>query len=223
MLPRPASIAAAPSPKSQVCWSPAVPPPPVGGAAVGNGVGLAVAAGAGVGVVAGVGVPVAAGAGVALWVGDAVELAVSLGVAVAEALDEGDDEGSDAEGDDVQAEIAAEASMATMPQPTAVSLAPSAVRAAAMCIFMEPPHASCRRPRYPVSPLITVMGRGKAQPARSLPEPTEGGSPKAPRAINVKPIGGETCNGLFITGISGYASRSSWGREGPWGTWSGGV
>jgi hypothetical protein len=36
MLPAPASLAAAPSAMSGASWNPAVPPPPVGGAAVGN-------------------------------------------------------------------------------------------------------------------------------------------------------------------------------------------
>jgi hypothetical protein len=35
MLPAPARIAAPPSPKSMTSWTPAVPPPPVPGAAVG--------------------------------------------------------------------------------------------------------------------------------------------------------------------------------------------
>jgi hypothetical protein len=73
---------------------------------------------------------------------------------------EGEDEGgSDAEGDVVQAEITAEASRATMPQPSAASLALSPVLEAMVCAFMEPP--------------------------------------KTPGAINVKPIDGATCNGLF--------------------------
>src|ERR1022692_919034 len=47
MLPAPARIAATPSPKSRASWNPAVPPPPVGGAAVRNGLaaGLRVAEG----------------------------------------------------------------------------------------------------------------------------------------------------------------------------------
>ena len=80
-------------------------------------------------------------------------LAESLGeaVAVAEALVEGEDGGSAAEGEpDVQAEIAAEASMAKMPQPTAANH-PLGRVPALVCTFMEPPHASGRwRPRFPV-------------------------------------------------------------------------
>lgn len=37
MLPAPARIAAPPTPRSRVSWNPAVPPPPVAGAAVGKG------------------------------------------------------------------------------------------------------------------------------------------------------------------------------------------
>src|SRR6266567_32316 len=37
MLPAPAAIAATPNPRSSVCWNPAVPPPPVTGAALGIG------------------------------------------------------------------------------------------------------------------------------------------------------------------------------------------
>jgi hypothetical protein len=100
---------------------------------------------------------------------------VTVGVgdsgAVAGEDPEGEDEGgSDAEGDVVQAEITAEASRATMPQPSAASLALSPVLEAVVCAFMEPPHASGRwRPCFP----------------------------KTPGTINVKPIDGATCNGLF--------------------------
>src|SRR5271165_6327685 len=45
MLPAPAAIAAAPTPRSRASWNPAVPPPPVGGAAVGKTVGLSVVGG----------------------------------------------------------------------------------------------------------------------------------------------------------------------------------
>jgi hypothetical protein len=76
-----------------------------------------------------------------------VALAVPLAeaVGVADALVEGEDGGSAAEdGDVVQAEIAAEASMAAMPQPTAVNLALRPVPAMAVRTFMKPPHASGR-------------------------------------------------------------------------------
>jgi hypothetical protein len=96
-----------------MCWKPAVPPPPVAGAAVGTGLGVAF------------------GLGVTVGLDDAFGLAVGLGVvldealAVAEALSEDDDVGARAVGEDavVQAETAAETSMIKMPQLTAVSRA----------------------------------------------------------------------------------------------------
>src|ERR1035441_3397266 len=79
MLPAPARIAATPSPKSRASWNPAVPPPPVGGAAVGNGLA------AGLGVADGLAEGLAEGLALALGV---LPLAVPLGriVGVAEAL-----------------------------------------------------------------------------------------------------------------------------------------
>jgi hypothetical protein len=165
MLPAPARIAAAPSPKSRACWNPAVPPPPVGGAAVGNGLGagLCVADGDGEALTDGLaealgdgladGLAEALGDGLALAVGELAE-GVSLAeeVDVAGAVMAGEDVGSDAEGEDVvQAEIAAEASMVTMPQPTALNLGLSPAPAAVVRTFIEPPRASGRwRPRFPV-------------------------------------------------------------------------
>src|SRR5437868_7149136 len=43
MLPAPAAMAATPATRSRVPWNPAVPPPPVTGAAVGTGVAVEVA------------------------------------------------------------------------------------------------------------------------------------------------------------------------------------
>jgi hypothetical protein len=68
MLAAPASIAAPPSPKSIVSWSPAVPPPPVCGAWLGTGL------------AAGVAVTVTVTLGVAVAV--AVEVAVEVEVDV---------------------------------------------------------------------------------------------------------------------------------------------
>src|ERR1700730_8541598 len=122
MLRAPASIAAAPSPRSRASWNPAVPPPPVAGAAVGDGLAgrLGDAARAGD----------AEGRGEAEWLGegagreDVGGLALGFGVAipgvplaeavgVADALVGGEDGGSAAEGGGVvQAETAAEARMA---------------------------------------------------------------------------------------------------------------
>jgi hypothetical protein len=133
MLPAPARIAAPPRPNSRASWNPAVPPPPVAGAAVGNGL--------------------ADGLGVAD--GLAEELALALGVALAVPLDKivgvaetvlpGENEVGVAEGEDaVQAETDTEASMVKVAQLMAVDLALSLIPAMVVRIFMGPPHASGR-------------------------------------------------------------------------------
>jgi hypothetical protein len=182
MLPAPASMATTPSPRSRGSWNPAVPPPPVGGAAVGNGLGVADRAGLAVGLAVGLGVGLGVGVGVSLdlalcdglgdddadLVGEA--LPELLGVAVA--LVPGDDVGSAP--DDAlpeQAETAMEASMARMPQLTAVNLVRSPVLEVAARPFTEPPHASGRsRPRFRVphprkrrGPLNITLCRGLAR------------------------------------------------------------
>jgi hypothetical protein len=156
MLPAPASIATPPSPRSTVSWNPAVPPPPVGGAPFGIGLlvggdgdefpsrvvdGLAdglgdglferVAPGLGV-VLLGLGV-VLLGLGVLV---PAVPLEETAGLA--EVLLVGDDVGgSAAEGEDVvQADTAAQAKRAAMPQPTARHVA----GIAPVPTFTQPPH-----------------------------------------------------------------------------------
>src|ERR1017187_10692774 len=164
MLPAPARIAATPSPKSRASWNPAVPPPPVGGAAVRNGLaaGLRVADG------------LAEGLALALGV---LTLAVPLGriVGVAEALLAGENVVGVAEGEDaVQAETDAEASMAKVAQLAAVNLALSPAPTMVVRIFMGPPHASGRwRTRFPVP--HRKRNRGAA---RSLAAPPEGRSRK---------------------------------------------
>ena len=169
MLPAPARIAATPSPKSRASWNPAVPPPPVGGAAAGNGL------------AAGLGVADGLAEGLALARG-VLTLAVPLGriVGVAEALLAGENVGGVAEGEDaVQAETDAEASMAKVAQLAAVNLALRPAPTMVVRIFMGPPHASGRwRTRFQVP--HRKRNRGSA---RSLPAPTEGRSPEAPRAI----------------------------------------
>jgi hypothetical protein len=50
MLPAPATMAATPATRSKVSWNPAVPPPPVTGAAVGTGLTVEVTVAVGVGV-----------------------------------------------------------------------------------------------------------------------------------------------------------------------------
>jgi hypothetical protein len=112
-----------PSPKSRECWNPAVPPPPVAGAAVGTGLG--VAEGLGVGLADGVTVGVIVGLADGLApTGRAEGRTLALGVGVAEPVAPGEIGGGVAEGEDPeQAEMAAEASMAKATQPTTVSLA----------------------------------------------------------------------------------------------------
>jgi hypothetical protein len=161
MLPAPASIAAAPSPKSRASWNPAVPPPPVAGAAAGNGLGdgLRVADGDADGLAGRLAEDLADGLRVGLAEGLALALDVATpgvplaeAVGVADALVEGEDGGSAAEdGDVVQAETAAQVSMVAMPQPTAVNVALSPFPAMVVRTFTKPPHASGRwRPRFPV-------------------------------------------------------------------------
>jgi hypothetical protein len=152
MLPAPASIAAAPSPKSRASWNPAVPPPPVAGAAVGNGLadrlgdadrpgdadgrGDADRLGDAEGRGDAEGLPLALGV---------VALALPLGrlVGVAEPVAPGENVAGVAEGEDpVQAETDADASMVKAAQPTVVSLALNPVPAMIARTFMGPPHAS---------------------------------------------------------------------------------
>jgi hypothetical protein len=77
MLPAPTRIASTPSQNSRTCWNPAVPPPPVPGAAAGN----ELAAGLGDGLGLGVGLPAAPAWGVAA-LGVAVPGVAALGVAL---------------------------------------------------------------------------------------------------------------------------------------------
>jgi hypothetical protein len=141
-----------PMTRSDACWNPAVPPPPVAGAAVGAGlaVGLGLAEGDGLGVVDG------EGDGLVVWLG--LELGLALGELLGE-LDpvadepvEDDDEGVGSAPDDgfpEHAAMATEASRVTMPQPTAASLVLYLVPETVLRTFMEPPHASGRKRRGP--------------------------------------------------------------------------
>src|SRR5580658_5979406 len=143
MLPAPASIAAPPNPKSAVSCNPAVPPPPVPGASVGNRLadGLGVADVVGVADLLGDGLGVADGLVDVVDVGNAdglVEaLADSVGAApapglleavcdVAEPVTEGENIGGVEPGEDVQPATAAEPSRVKVPKPMAVSLVLSA-------------------------------------------------------------------------------------------------
>jgi hypothetical protein len=158
MLPAPASIAAPPRAKSRVSRNPAVPPPPVAGAAVGSGLadGLGATDCAADGVSDGVsdgdpdgdpdGDSDAVSDGLALVL--AVALAVPLGemVEVGEVVPAGENEGDPTVDVDVeQAETAAEVSMVMMPQPVTVNIALSPVPAMVVRTFMEPPARSGRR------------------------------------------------------------------------------
>lgn len=140
-----------PSTSSGACWNPAVPPPPVGGAAVGTGLadGLGVTDGEGLTVGDGDGLDVVDGDGLGVADGDGLGLAELLGEgeAVAEAPGEDEDEGvgsAPEDGDPEHAETVTEASTVRMPQPIAASVALSLVPAAALRTFMEPPRV--RRP-----------------------------------------------------------------------------
>jgi hypothetical protein len=137
-----------------VSWKPAVPPPPVTGAAVGNGLAVGLGDGEGEGVAEGVAegvgdVRVRDGDGLGEGLGEAEALALgeALGesVGVAEVPTEGEDVGSAPEDvDDVQAVMLTEARMVKMPQPRAASLTRCRVPAGVVRTFMEPPHASGR-------------------------------------------------------------------------------
>jgi hypothetical protein len=143
-----------PMTRSEACWNPAVPPPPVAGAAVGAGlaVGLGLTEGDGLGVVEGDG----------LVVGLGLELGLGLGLVLGEVLAEldpladepveDDDEGVGSAPEDgvpEHAAMAREASRVTMPQPTAASLVLDPVPVTVLRTFMEPPHASGRKRRGP--------------------------------------------------------------------------
>ena len=147
-----------PMTRSEACWNPAVPPPPVAGAAVGArlAVGLGLAEGDGLGVVEGEGFVV--GLGLGLELGLELGLWLVLGELlgeldpVADAPGEDDDEGVGSAPEDgvpEHAAMAREASRVTMPQPTAASLVLDPVPVTVLRTFMEPPHASGRKRRGP--------------------------------------------------------------------------
>ena len=134
-------MAVPPSTASPASWNPAVPPPPVTGATVGNGV-----------VTTGLGDGLAEGSGLGLLESDGLGEADGLALALAEALGLGETltdaepvtAGVNTAGGvelDVQAESATQASTVVKPQPTAVSLTRCAVHAMAVRAFIEPPHA----------------------------------------------------------------------------------
>src|SRR5580704_4951893 len=141
MLPAPASIAATPRTKSSPSCNPAVPPPPVTGAAVGTKL-VAVAPGT-----VTVCVTVATGLTVAVEVTPGVEGVVpSEAVTVAvPVINVGERLGTvGVEVDPLQAETATGARMVKAPQHRAVSFARNAVPAIVVRTFMGPPHAPGR-------------------------------------------------------------------------------
>jgi hypothetical protein len=157
MLPAPASIAATPSPRSSVSWNPAVPPPPVTGAAPGIGLADEVAGAVAVLVTVAVAVGVTDPGELELTPGvlDAVELSEAdvvpgEGVRLEEARAETDPlaetvtdgekiAGVVGDDDEVHAETATGASRVRAAQPTAVSLAPRGVPAIVLHTFMDSP------------------------------------------------------------------------------------
>jgi hypothetical protein len=170
MLPAPASIAAAPSPRSSVSCNPAVPPPPVTGAALGIGLvdELARAVAVLVTVAVGVGVPDAGELELTPGVLDALlldavllldallldvlradrdefpEEADAVTVPVGEVVTEGEKTVGVEVEPEVHADTPAEASRVRAAQQTAVSLAPRGVSAIVLRTFMDPPHAPGR-------------------------------------------------------------------------------
>lgn len=115
-----------------------MPPPPVAGAAEGNGLADRFGAADGLGVTVCVGVAVELA--VAVGVPPAVRLGVSVGVAGPVAP--GENVAGVVEGEDpAQAETDAEASMAKVAQRATVNLVLSPVPTMVVRIFMWPPHA----------------------------------------------------------------------------------
>jgi hypothetical protein len=196
MLPAPARIAPAPTASSRPFWNPAVPPPPVTGAALGIGVNDWV--GVGVGVT--VWVTVTVGVGVAVSVvlvpevlvlvvmPGVVTWAVMPGVEVLPAVAEPvpvlvealvdvpamvkEDTDGDGDPEPEHAEMVAMPRMVRAPQPAAVTLALSAVLPTAVRTFIEPPHAPFPRPRHQKpAPQKKTPGR-----PGSLPASAEGSS-----------------------------------------------
>src|SRR5215472_14442946 len=130
--------------KSTASWVPAVPPPPVAGAAV---TGLAVGFDVGVAV---------AGLAVTVWVvtPGLGEVASDENVVVVDAAS-----GVVVEGPE-QAETAAETKMVMAPQPRTLNIALSPAPAMVARTFIEPPHAAGRRrPTSPAPAPETGTGR----------------------------------------------------------------
>ena len=157
MPPRPATIAAPPSTASPVSWNPAVPPPPVTGAALGTGLGDGLAEGWGLALCDADALPEGVnvvGGGLAdelalvlalvlvlvVVRGEEPPLAVPVAVELAPAEGMKVDGGGVEAGLEVQAESATQASMVVRPQPTAVSRTRCDIHAMAVRALIEPPH-----------------------------------------------------------------------------------
>ena len=182
-------------------WNPAVPPPPVAGAAVRNGLADGPCVADGDADACCVADDLADGLSLVLGV---VAPAVPLGriVTVAEPVTAGENGVGVGEGEDVvQAETDAETSMVRVAQPTTVSRALSPLPMMVVRIFMGPPHASGRwRTRF-----LIPSSAEKSRPARSLPAPAEGSTPEALSAIRASSSTAQTCNGPFHQWNLGYA------------------
>jgi Sortase domain len=181
----PASSAMPPSPNSTPSWTPAVPPPPVAGAAVTVAFGVTVTVAVGVTVTVdngfavsvAVGVTVTVDVGVAVWVGGVVSPPLAVDVIVLVAVGDsvvGNPEGVD--DGDVQPETAARPTRAAMPQPTAVSRERGAVPARALCTLIRYPS---REPRTSTVALISTAAGvdGVARGMMSVATPAEGAAP----------------------------------------------
>jgi hypothetical protein len=149
---------------SKASWVPAVPPPPVAGAAVtGLAVGFDVTAGLALAVTVSVVTP---GLGEVLG-SDENEVPPASGVV---------------EEDPEQAVMAAEARMVTVPQPRTGNMALSAVPAIVVRTFMEPPHAASGwRPPSRSRHQETGTGREYAQRPGRGPRRLEAGPRKRRR------------------------------------------
>ena len=116
-------------------WNPAVPPPPVAGATVMNGLGD----GLGVSDAGAVGVGVGEGDGLALGLGELLTVLLGEADEVGEAVRAGENEDETADGvAPEQAETAAEARMVMVLQPMTANLALCLVAALVERTFMKP-------------------------------------------------------------------------------------
>jgi hypothetical protein len=149
-------MAAPPSTANPASWKPAVPPPPVTGAAVGIGLddGLGVGLGEGVALALadGAGVPDELSLALALELADAPPLALLLALADPLALGGNTvtDELELGLPEDVQAESATQASMVVRPQPKAVRRIRCAVHAMAVRALIKPPRV-LRNDHFPIA------------------------------------------------------------------------